>query len=171
AASDPMNLASAVRTQIHSIDKKAAIFRISTLEDRLDESLAPRRFQSLLLGLLSAIALGLAAVGTYGVMHYAVALRTNEIGIRMALGARPVWVVGMIIGQGLSLALFGLVIGLAGALSMTRIFSSLLFGVSPADPATFAAVPALITVVTALACCIPAWRAARIDPLLALPYE
>ena len=137
----------------------------------MDESLAPRRFQSLLLGLLSAIALGLAAVGIYGVMHYSVALRTNEIGIRMALGARPVRVVGMVMRQGLALTGFGLAIGLAGALSITRIFSSLLFGVTPADPATFALVPALITVVTALAGCIPAWRAARIDPLRALRYE
>jgi predicted permease len=171
AASDPMGLVSAIRTQIHSVDKKAAVFRISTLEDRLGESLAPRRFQSLLLGLLSTIALGLAAVGIYSVMHYSVALRTSEIGIRMALGARPVAVVGMIIRQGLALTVFGLAIGLAGALLITRVFSSLLFGVTPADPATFTVVPALISAVTVLACCIPAWRAARIDPLLALRYE
>jgi predicted permease len=171
AASAPMKLASGVRDLVHSIDKKAAVFQISTLEGRMAESLGPRRFQSLLLALLSAIALGLATVGIYGVMHYSVALRTNEIGIRMALGARATGVVAMILRQGLALSVCGLAIGVMGALPVSRVLSGLLFGVTPSDPATFVTVAALTGAATVLACSIPAWWAARIDPLSALRYE
>jgi putative ABC transport system permease protein len=121
--------------------------------------------------MLAAIGLGLAAVGIYGVMHYSVTLRTAEIGIRMALGAQAGNVVGMVVRQGLAMAVAGLILGVAGALAITRIFSRLLFGVTPTDPATFTTVIGLIGAVTVLACCIPARRAVRIDPLSALRHE
>ena len=171
SASDPTTLTAAVREQVRSLDKNAPVFDASTLERRLDQSLSPRRFQSLLLGLLAAIALGLTAIGVYGLMHYSVALRTNEIGIRMALGAQAGEVLRMIIGQGMILALIGLVAGAAGSLLVTRMFSSLLFGVTATDPITFTLVPALIGAVALVACCVPAWRAARVDPTVALKYE
>jgi predicted permease len=167
----PAALASAIREQIRSVDSRAAVFHVSTLDDRLDESLAPRRFQSSLLAMLAAIGLGLAAVGIYGVMHYSVTLRTAEIGIRMALGAPAGNVVGMVVRQGLTMAVAGLILGVAGALAITGIFSRLLFGVTPTDPATFTTVIGLIGAVTVLACCIPARRAVRIDPLSALRHE
>jgi predicted permease len=171
SASDPTRLASVLREQVRAIDKHAAVFQISTLESRLQESLAPRRFQSELVGLLSTIALSLAAFGLYTVMYYSVTLRTTEIGIRMALGARAIQVVGMVIRQGLTLTAFGLIAGQVVALSLTRLLSTLLFGVTPTDPATLITVIALIGTVAVMACCVPAWRAATIDPLLALRDE
>jgi putative ABC transport system permease protein len=168
---DPTTLTTAIREQVRSLDKNAPVFDASTLDQRLDQSLSPRRFQSLLLGLLAAIALGLTAIGVYGLMHYSVAQRTNEIGIRMALGARPTEVLGMIIRQGMSLALIGLVAGAVGALLVTRMLSSLLFGVTATDPKTFTLVFALIGEVALVACIVPGMRAARVDPLVALRHE
>ena len=133
--------------------------------------LSPRRFQTGLLGLFAVIALVLACVGIYGVMHYSVAQRTHEIGIRMALGARSGDVLRMVIRQGLTLALTGLAVGLAGAWWLTRILSTLLYGVTPADPPTFLSVSFLLVVVAALASSIPAWRAAKVDPLQALRHD
>lgn len=170
-STDPTRLATALRQEVRAIDKGATVFNVSTLERRLDESLSPRRFQSVLVALLAAVALGLAAIGIYGLMHYSVTQRTHEIGIRMALGASPGDVLRMILWQGMVLASIGLGAGVAGSLLVTRSLSTLLFGVTPTDGLTFTAVPAMIGAVALLACCIPAWRAARVDPLVALRHE
>ena len=168
---DPAMLTAAIREEVRSLDSTAPVFDAATLEQRLDQSLSQRRFQSLLLGVLAAIALGLTAIGVYGLMHYSVAQRTNEIGIRMALGARSAEVLRMVIRQGMRLALIGLGAGAAGSLLVTRMLSSLLFGVTPTDPLTFTLVFALIGAVALAACFVPAWRAARVDPLVALRHE
>ena len=170
-SSDPATLAPALRLEVRSIDKGAAVFSVATLERRLDESLSQRRFQSVLVALLAAMALCLAAIGIYGLMHYSVARRTHEIGVRMALGARAGEVLRMILRQGMILAAIGLVAGVAGSLLVARLLSTLLFGVTPTDAVTFTAVPAMIGAAALVACCIPAWRAARVDPLVALRHE
>jgi ABC-type antimicrobial peptide transport system permease subunit len=132
---------------------------------------APRRFSTVLLGIFASLALLLAAVGIYGVMSYVVSLRTGEIGIRMALGAQPRDIRRLIIGRGAKLALTGIAIGLAGALALTRLLSSLLFEVRAGDPATLGAVVSLLFAVALLACYFPARRAMRADPMIALRYE
>ena len=137
----------------------------------LDETVAPRRFSTILLGAFALLALILAAVGIYGVMSYVVSLRINEIGIRMALGAQPRDIWRLIVGSGARLALAGIAIGLAGALALTRLLSSLLFEVRATDPVTFAAVALLLAAVALLACYVPARRAMRADPMFALRYE
>jgi predicted permease len=168
---DPKALAATLRQVVRDLDRTAILSPVTTLEQQLAEQLSPRRFQTGLLGLFSLIALLLASVGIYGVMHYSVTQRTHEIGIRMALGARPGDVLRMVIRQGLTLALAGLAVGLAGAWWLTRVLASLLYGVTPADPPTFLAVSFLLTIVAALATSIPAWRAANVDPLLALRHD
>ncbi len=169
---DPLALTSAVRRSIASLSASVPVFRVSTLETRLNAATSPRRFQTGLMSLFAGLALFLAAIGIYGVIHYSVAQRTNEIGIRMALGARTATVLSMVIRQGMLLAATGLAIGVAGALLLNRLFSSLpLFGVTPTDPITFTLVVAVISVAAALACSIPAWRATSIDPMRALRYE
>jgi putative ABC transport system permease protein len=141
------------------------------MEDVLAISVASRRFNMLLLGIFAALALVLAAVGIYGVMAYAVTQRTHEIGVRLALGAQRSDVVRMLLGQGLALALIGVATGLAGALVLTRLMSSLLFGVTATDAPTFAVVSILLAAVALLACYLPALRATRIEPVTALRYE
>jgi predicted permease len=168
---DPKALAATLRIVVRGLDQTAILSPVTTLEQQLAEQLSPRRFQTGLLGLFSLIALVLASVGIYGVMHYSVVQRTHEIGIRMALGARPGDVLRMVIGQGLALALAGLAVGLAGSWWLTRILSNLLYGVTPSDPQTFLSVSILLTAVAALATSIPAWRAAKVDPLLALRHD
>ncbi len=168
---DPQALAATLRQVVRGLDQTAILSSVMTLEQQLAEQLSPRRFQTGLLALFSLIALVLASVGIYGVMHYSVAQRTHEIGIRMALGARPSDVLRMVIRQGLTLALAGLALGLAGAWWLTRILSNLLYGVTPADPPTFFSVSFLLTAVAALASSIPAWRAAKVDPLQALRHD
>jgi putative ABC transport system permease protein len=170
-ASDPANLASAVRQEIRSLDKNTPVFNVSTLERRLAESLSPQRFQSLLLGVLALLALALAAVGIYGIMRYAVAQRTHELGIRLALGAQVQDVFRLILGQGIRLVLFGMGFGLAGALALARVLRSLLYEVSTSDPLTFAGIAVLLTGVALLACWIPARRATKVDPMVALRSE
>ncbi|PYV13934.1 MAG: ABC transporter permease, partial [Acidobacteria bacterium] len=169
--SDPLGLARAVREEIRAVDKTVPVYGVSTLEAQLEEFNAPRRFQTLLLGLFAALALGLAAVGVYGVLHYAVARRTQEIGIRMALGARAGNILRTVLGQGLGLAAAGVALGLAGALGLTRLLSGLLFGVGATDPATFLAAPLVLLAVAAAASLIPARRATKVDPLEALRHE
>jgi putative ABC transport system permease protein len=133
--------------------------------------MSPRRFQTSLLTLFSIIALTLASMGIYGVMHYSVVRRTHEIGIRMALGAQIRDVLRLIIGEGIKLALIGLLIGLSGAWGLTRLIKNLLFDVSPTDPLTFIVIALLLTFVALLACWIPARRATKVDPMIALRYE
>ena len=141
------------------------------MEQQLSEQLSPRRFLTVLLGTFSAIALLLAAGGIYGVLHYSVAQQTREIGIRMALGARPRQVVMLIVRDGAKLSVVGLVIGVTGSAVMTRFLRSLLFGIGPMDPVTLAGVSILLGIVALLACYIPARRAAKVDPMVALRYE
>jgi ABC-type antimicrobial peptide transport system permease subunit len=141
------------------------------MEQRLAESVAPRRFQMLLFGAFATLALALAAVGVYGVISHSVSRRAHEIGVRMALGARPRQVLLMVIKQGMSLALVGIAIGLAAALALTRVMKNLLFNVSPIDPATLALITLLLALVTLIACYIPARRATKVDPLIALRSE
>ncbi len=168
---DPMLVAGAVRAAVREIDPALPIFGLEAMSDTVADSLVRPRFLSLLLGAFSIIALSLAAVGIYGVMAYSVSQRTQEIGVRMALGARSTDVLKMVLGQGTKLAAIGVGIGLAGAFALTRVMSTLLFEVSVTDPATFAAVVALLAIVALLACYIPARRATKVDPMIALRCE
>ncbi len=168
---DPVKLAAIVRDAVRSVDGTAIISGVTTMEQQLREQMSPRRFQTWLLGLFSLIALALASVGIYGVMHYAVAQRTHEIGIRMALGAEAGNVVTMVLREGLTLALPGLIAGLVGAWWLTGLLASLLFGVTPTDPATYLVVILLLLGVATAAVSIPAWRAAHVDPVEVLRRE
>jgi putative ABC transport system permease protein len=170
-AGDPMALAPAVQQQVWELNHQLAPTRIKTMEQLLSESVAQPRFRTVLLGLFAGLALVLAAIGIYGVMSYAVAQRTHEIGIRMALGARARDVLRLIVRQGMRLALIGVVIGLGGALALTRLMKTLLFSVSATDPLTFALIAFLLTAVAFLACWIPARRATKVDPMIALRCE
>ena len=169
--SEPTQIAAAVRNEIRAIDKTVVISRSSSLESRLADDVAQRRFQTWLLTLFSVIALLLAAVGIYGLIHQSVALRTREIGTRLALGAQPRDVLRLIVGQGMSLAFCGIGVGLLAALGLTRVLTNLLFGVTATDPTTFIATPLLLLLVALLACYLPALRAARVDPIAALRHE
>ncbi|MFL6196578.1 MAG: FtsX-like permease family protein, partial [Thermoanaerobaculia bacterium] len=168
---DPAELAPTVRRELRSIDPNQPVSDVRTMDQVMSETVGRARFNTLLLGLFAGLATLLAAVGIFGVMHYLVTLRTREIGLRMALGARQGEVLGLILKQGLVLTLIGIAIGLAGALALTRVMSSLLYGVSASDPWTFAAIALLLTAVAGTACYIPARRAARVDPLVALRSE
>ena len=170
-AGDPGDLARAARREIQAIDKDQPVSDVRTMESWLSESLARTRFGTLLLGAFAGLALTLAAAGLYGVMSYAVAQRQNEIGVRMALGARAGDVLRLVIRQGLALVLAGVALGLLGALALTRLLASLLYEVSATDPLTFAALALLLTAVSTIACYIPARRAARVDPLIAMRYD
>jgi putative ABC transport system permease protein len=170
-AADPLKLAPAVRLQIRELEANQPIFDVMTMEQRLAESVAPRRFQTLLFGLFAAVALVIATVGIYGVISYAVSHRTHEIGIRMALGARGADVLRMVIWRGVSLTLVGVALGLTAALALTRVMKSLLFNVSATDPATFALIALLLVGVALIASYIPARRATKVDPLQALRHE
>jgi putative ABC transport system permease protein len=168
---DPLSLGPAVRRTVWEIDKDQPVSDIRSMEDIISEAVARQRFSMLLLGLFASLALVLAAVGIYGVMSYSVAQRTHEIGIRMALGAQRSDVLKMTIRQGLQLALTGVVIGLAAAYALTRVMSSLLFGVSATDPITFISISVILTSVALLASYIPALRSMKIDPMVALRYQ
>jgi putative ABC transport system permease protein len=168
---DPLALAPAVRQAVCSLDKDQPVVDISSMEDLLWVSLARARFSTVLLGVFSGMALLLAITGIYGVVSYGVAERTREIGIRVALGAQRTDVLRMVLRQGLILAGFGVAIGVVVALAATRLLTSLLFGTSPSDPATFASVAGVLIGVALLACYVPARNAMKVDPMVALRYE
>ncbi|HKP12896.1 MAG TPA: ABC transporter permease, partial [Blastocatellia bacterium] len=168
---NPAALTAAVKQAMADIDATLPLSHVRPMREVVSESIAAERFNMALMGLFAGLGLALAAVGLYGVMAYSVAQRTHEIGIRMALGARPANVLAMVIRQGVGLALIGIGIGLAGAFALTRLLASLLFGVSATDPVTFAAVSLILLVVALAACYVPARRATKVDPMIALRYE
>ncbi|MDX6304940.1 MAG: hypothetical protein QOI77_1909, partial [Blastocatellia bacterium] len=168
---DPAAVIGAIKSEIRIIDKDQPIAQVQTLDDKLSESMAPQRFTLLLLGLFALIAMLLASAGIYGVMSYAVTQRTREIGVRMALGARPLDVLKLIVRQGMSVVLVGVGLGILGSFAATRLMTSLLFDVTAKDPLTFAVVTAVLTSVALLACYIPARRGTKVSPLVALRYE
>ena len=167
----PEQLADAMRAAVRAVDPVQPVYRVSTMEQFFSAQVAAPRATMFLMGALAGAALLLSAVGIYGVVAYAVTQRTHEIGIRMALGATRLDVLRLVVGQGMSLTLLGEVIGLAGAFALTRLMTSLLFGVSATDPATFTVIALLLAGVALLACYIPARRATKVDPLVALRYE
>ncbi|HKQ92972.1 MAG TPA: ABC transporter permease [Blastocatellia bacterium] len=171
AAGDPLKLAHAVRRQVWEIDENLPVMDVMSMEQRLAESVAPRRFQTLLFGAFAALAMFIATVGIYGVISYAVSQRTHEIGIRMALGAQASDVLRMVIWRGMRLALIGVALGLAASLALTRVMKNLLFDVSATDPATFALIALLLVGVALIASYIPARRATKVDPLQALRHD
>src|SRR5262245_12748165 len=168
---EPSGLIGAVSEQVRAVDKDLPIYNVKTMAQLRAQSAASHRFQMLLLGSFAAIALLLAAVGIYGVMAYAVARRTQELGLRLALGAQASDMLRLVLAQGLKLILLGVAIGLLVALALTRILSSLLFGVSASDPLTFVGVAVMLAIVALLACWIPARRATKVDPMITLKYE
>lgn len=168
---EPGALATPVREAIHAIDPDIPVYKVSTMNQLISASVAQRRFTLLLIGVFATVALLMAAVGIYGVMSYIVAQRTQEIGIRLALGAQPKDVFKMIVGQGMLLTLLGIVLGLVGAFALTRLMESMLFGIESTDLLTFAAIAVLLTAVSLIACCVPGRRATRVDPLVSLRYE
>jgi putative ABC transport system permease protein len=167
----PLSLAQAVRSQVTAVNKDQAVFNVRSMEEIVAQSVAPRRFSMLLLSVFAVAALALASLGIYGMMSYTVIQRSREIGVRMALGARPASVLRLVIGQGMKLTFTGVAIGLAASAALSRTIKNLLFGVSANDPATFVALAALLTTVALLACWVPARRATKVDPMIALRAE
>jgi predicted permease len=170
-SSEVAGLASAVVSEIHAVDPDVVVYGIRTMQERLYESLARQRFSSTMLGAFAVFALLLAAVGLYGVMSHLVTQSTHDIGVLVTLGAQPVNIIGLVVRQGMQLAGIGIAVGLAGAAALTRVMTGLLFGVSTTDAFTFGTVPALLAAVAFAATAIPAWRATRVDPMVALREE
>ena len=168
---DPAEMAPTIRREIASLDADQPVSDVRTMTQVMADTVSRARFNTLLLGIFAGLATLLAAVGIFGVMNYSVQLRTREIGLRMALGAQPRRVLMLVLRQGLLLTLIGIGVGLAGSLALSRVMSGLLYGVGASDPATFAAIVVLLAVVALIACYIPARRATRVDPLIALKYE
>jgi putative ABC transport system permease protein len=168
---EPSSLAAAVRGQIAALNKNQAVFNVSTMEQIVSQSVGARRFSMLLLTVFAMVALALASLGIYGLMSYAVAQRTREIGVRMALGAQSGNVLSLVIGHGMKLALTGVALGLVASVALTSAIKSMLFGVSATDPTTFALIALLLLLVALLACWLPARHAAKVDPVEALRCE
>jgi len=171
ATSDPASLAGAVRSKVQEVDPNQPVFDVATMEERFSQAVAPQRFNALVLGIFAGMAVILAGVGVYGVMAYSVTRRTHEIGIRRALGAQRQDVMRLVLRRGAALALVGITLGLAGALTLTRFLSNLLYGVTVRDPLTFVAVSLILTGVALMANYIPARRATKVDPMVALRHE
>jgi putative ABC transport system permease protein len=168
---EPASLTPEVRRIVAEVDKSAPVSEVKTMENIVSEAVTQPRFNLYLLGLFGGIALLLSAAGIYGVTAYAVTQRTHEFGIRMALGAQVGDVLKMILGQGMRLIAAGIVIGLLASFALTRLLKSLLFGVSVTDPLTFVVITIVLMLVALMACYIPARRATKVDPLIALRYE
>jgi predicted permease len=168
---DPTAIMGRVRSAVTELDPREVVYNVQTMQGVLDNSLAARRLSMLLLSAFAALAVLLACIGIFGVISHLVSQRTHEIGVRIALGAQPGDVVRLVLGQGLRMAFLGVVIGIAAALALTRLMASQLFGVSSHDALTFASVGVLLTGVALLACYVPARRAVRVDPLVALRHE
>lgn len=170
-AADPVALVPAIKRAIWAVDKNAPITNVETMDQQVTEVRAEPRFQTMLLGAFAGLGLLMAAIGVYGVISYGVAQRTHEIGVRMALGAQRRDVMGMVIGEGVVLAGVGIIVGIAGALGLMRFLRSLLFEVSPTDPATFIGVAFALLLVALTACYVPARKAMQVDPMVALRHE
>jgi ABC-type antimicrobial peptide transport system permease subunit len=168
---DPRKLLQAVESQIYALDGDQPLFDILTMEERLSAALATQRFHLILIGTFASIAILLASLGVYGVMSYLVARRTRELGIRIAMGARPQQVRKLVVGETLALAVGGAIVGLAGAWGLTRYLERMLYGVEPSDAATFIAMPLVLILVALAASFAPALRASRVDPITALRCE
>jgi len=168
---DPASLAAAVRNAIGEVTHEAPITRIRPMTEVVEESMASSRFNMILMTIFAGVALMMASIGLYGVISYSVSQRTHEIGIRMALGASRPSVLGLVLRNGMSLALIGVGLGVGAALGLTRLMASLLYGVSPTDPITFIVISLVLTGVALVACFVPANRATRVDPMIALRYE
>src|SRR6185503_17063274 len=168
---EPSSLAGALRQQVWAIDKDQPVFDVKTMYEVRSSSVALYSFSSVMLGIFAGVALVLSAVGIYGVMAFAVTQRTQEIGIRMALGARTEDVLGLVVKHGMKLALIGIVLGLAGSWALTRFIEKLLVGVEATDLLTFSLVSLCLLVAAFIACYLPARRATKVDPLVALRYE
>jgi putative ABC transport system permease protein len=168
---DPAGLTSAIRTAVQAVDPTQAVSQIRTMSDMVSESLAPRRFVVTVLGVFAGMALLMAVLGLYGIISYAVTQRTQEIGIRLALGAQRGEILGMVIGQGMWLAGTGVGIGLVSSVVISRLLRNQLFQVGPFDPLTFAATALILLGAALAACYIPARRATRVDPIHALRHE
>ncbi len=168
---DPLSLAAAARKEVQAIDPDQPVAAVRTMDDWVDRSVAGPRYRTVLLALFAGVALLLASTGIYGVMSYSVTQRTHEIGVRMALGAKRRDVMKLVVRQGMTLVVIGVALGVAGAIALTRVMSTLLFGVTAKDPNTFVAVSGLLALVAFVACYLPARRATKVDPLVALRYE
>jgi putative ABC transport system permease protein len=170
-ARDPRQEISALRSAIQQLNPNQPLVRVRTMDEAISGSVSDSRFRTLLLGIFAGSALLLSVIGLYGLMAYSVTQRVQEIGIRMTLGAQPSDVLRMVVGQGVRLALIGIAIGVGGALAFSRVLSKFLYGVTSTDPLTYTALALVLALVTAIACYIPARRATKVDPMVALRYE
>ena len=168
ASVDPLTVASGVRQAVEALDAELPVYAVRTMNDYVSDAVAPNRFALVLIGVFAGVALVLASIGLYGVISYLVRQRTREIGIRMAFGAAGQNIVRLIVAQGMTMAIVGVGIGLAAAFVVTRVIDNLLFGVTATDPITFGGIAALLLAVSVLACYLPARRAMKVDPMVAL---